>query len=481
VTGEWRRAAGSLRPRLLAAFVLVSLCSVAVLTVAALIGTDRGLASEQAEARQQAAARAAGAAADAYTKAGGWPGADLTAADAVAAAAGAQLVVRGAGGTTLWAGRGMGPGMGGMHAAEGAVVEAPVVAAGQQVGTVRLAFPAGVARGRAVAWSWVFGAALVALAAALVVSGYVSRRLTRPLVALAAAARRFAAGDRGVRAGVRAPGELGELAAAFDTMADEVARAETVRRRLAADVAHELRTPLASLQAGLDELRDGLREPDPQRLAALHGQTLRLGRVVADLADLSAAEAAALSLHPADTDLAAVARGALTAQRDQLTAAGLNIEADLATPVPVRADPDRLHQATVNLLSNAARYCRPGDQVSIRARADGESAVLTVADTGPGIPAAELPHVFDRLWRGEHSRSIAGSGIGLAVVRELVTAHGGTVTVDSPPGHGTTFTIRLPTTPATSRAGRQDHAADERARTPSPATAASGNPDYRPK
>jgi len=243
---------------------------------------------------------------------------------------------------------------------------------------------------------------------------------------------------------VAAPGELGEVAQAFDTMADEVVRAETVRRQLAADVAHELRTPLAALQAGLEELRDGLREPDTQRLAALHDQTLRLGRVVADLADLSAAESAALSLRPVDTDLADLARAALAAQRPQLDSAGLHVDADLATPVPVRADPDRIHQAIANLLANAVRYCRPGDRVTVRTHAEPGSAVLEVADTGPGIPADELPHIFDRLWRGQHARSVAGSGIGLAVVRELVTAHGGTVIADSPPAGGTTVTIRLP-------------------------------------
>jgi two-component system sensor histidine kinase BaeS len=451
VAGERRLVAGPLGRRLLAAFALVALSSVAVLTVAALVGTDRGLASEHRGARAQTVSRTADAAAAAYAAARGWHEADLTAAWAIADGAGAGLVVRDLDGTMVWPGHGMGPGMGGAHpsdgvgaAGNGAVVETPVVSAGQPVGTVRLAFPAEVTGGRAVAWSWVIGAALVALLAALLVSGYVSARLTRPLVTLANAARRFAAGDREVRAGIAAPGELGELASAFDTMADEVTRAETVRRRLAADVAHELRTPLAALQAGLEELRDGLREPDPQRLAALHDQTLRLGRVVADLADLSAAEAAALSLHPTDTDLAGIARAALAAQRPQLSAAGLHIDADLATPVPVRADPDRLHQAIANLLANAARYCRPGDRLSMRADTDRGSAVLTVTDTGPGIPPEELPHVFERLWRGQRAHAVAGSGIGLAVVRELITAHGGTVTLDSPPGHGTAATIRLP-------------------------------------
>lgn len=433
--------------RLLAAFLLVALSSVAVLTLAALIATDRGLASSQHDERQRVADRVASGAADAYARAGGWSGADLAPAAALADAGGARLVIRDTGGAMVWPGRGMGPGMGGTHGTDtttGVVVEAPVTAAGSQVGTVRLGFPGGSAGGRSVAWSWITGAALAALAAALIVSGYVSRRLTRPLVTLAGAAHRFAGGDRTARARLTAPGELGAVAHAFDTMADEVVRAEAIRRRLAADVAHELRTPLAALQAGLEELRDGLRPADPARLAALHDQSLRLARVVQDLADLSAAEAAALSLHPVDTDLTDIARTALNAQRPRLDAAGLRVDADLDTPVPVRADPDRLHQAITNLLTNAARYCRPGDHVQVATGVDGPDGLLRVVDTGPGIAADELPHAFERLWRGRDAQNVTGSGIGLAVVRELITAHGGTAHIDSPSAGGLAVTLRLP-------------------------------------
>ncbi|GAA4607284.1 two-component system sensor histidine kinase BaeS [Actinoplanes octamycinicus] len=436
MTGDHVVPTGPLARRLLAAFLLVALSSVAVLTVAALVATDRGLASAEQRHRQQVADRVAVVAAEAYARSGGWERADLSAASAVAAAAGARLFVVGAGGG------GMGAAMGRMH--PGAAVEAPVMVDGTGVGAVRLAFPAGGTGGRTVAWSWIAGAAAAALLTAVLVSGYVTRRLTRPLVLLAATARRFAAGEHSARVRLAAPGELGEVARTFDTMADEVVRAETVRRRLAADVAHELRTPLAGLQAGLEELRDGLRAADPARLATLHDQALRLGRIVQDLADLSAAESAALALHPVDTDLAQVARAALAAQRPRLDAAGLTVTARLDTPAPVRGDPDRLHQAVANLLANAARYCRPGDRVRLETRVEAGTAVVEVADTGPGIPAEELPHAFERLWRGRNAARVAGSGIGLAVVRELIAAHGGSVGIDSPAAGGVTVTLRLP-------------------------------------
>ncbi|GGN50586.1 two-component system sensor histidine kinase BaeS [Actinoplanes campanulatus] len=425
--------------RLLAAFLLVALSSVVVLSMAARVATDRGLASAEQQRRGQVTARVAAAAARAYRTAGGWPGADLEAAAGLAERSGARLVVRGVDGAMVWPGHGHGMGMAGLAAAT-----APVTVDGQRVGSVQVFFSATVDTERRVAWAWVAGAAGAALLAALAVSGYVTRRLTRPLIVLAAVARRFAAGDRAARARLTAPGELGEVARAFDGMADEVARTDTARRRLTADVAHELRTPLAGLQAGLEELRDGLAPADPAHLAVLHDQSLRLGRIVQDLADLAAAEAGPVSLHPVDADLAEIAGAAVAAMRPRFDAAGLTVVAGLAEPVAVRADHDRLHQAITNLLTNAVRYCRPGDRVTVHAGTEGDEAVLRVADTGPGIPPDELPHAFERLWRGRDAQRIPGTGIGLTVVRELIAAHGGATTIASPPSGGVTVTIRLP-------------------------------------
>ncbi|WFE26002.1 HAMP domain-containing sensor histidine kinase [Solwaraspora sp. WMMD791] len=447
MTGDPTAVFGPLGRRLLAAFATVALSSVLILTIAALIGTDRGLATAERANRAAVAARTADAAADGYSATGGWAGADLTAAQAVAEAAGAQLVVRDATGAMVWPGRapvGAGPGRG-AHDTTSFGATATVRVAGQNVGTVELRFGhTSVAGGRAVAWQWVAVAAAAALLLALAVSWYVARRLSVPLVAVTRAARAFARGDRAVRARLRAPGEFGELASAVDAMADQVTQAEQLRRQLSADVAHELRTPLACLQAGLEELRDGLAEPDPVRLASLHDQSLRLGRVVEDLAELSAAESAALSLRRTEVDLADVVTAALTGQESRLRSAGLHIHRDIGSRVVVDADPDRLHQAVTNLLTNAARYCRPGDHVHIGVDTVGQQARIRVTDTGPGIDPADLPYVFDRFRRGRNSRSAVGAGIGLAVVRELVAAHGGTADVASRSGHGSTFTIRLP-------------------------------------
>ncbi|NMM24687.1 MAG: HAMP domain-containing histidine kinase [Phycicoccus sp.] len=441
---------GALGRRLLLAFVLVAVSSVLVLTVAALIGVGRGFEVAAQVDHEQAAVGAAAAAGEAYTKAAGWDGVDLSRTSAVAEAAGARLFVLdesgssvggGAGGGPLGLGQGPGPGpIGGQG-----VVNAPVLVNGASVGTVRLVFePAAGTRARDVAWSWIAVAAVVALLVAILASWVVTRLLTRPIKAITAATREFEAGDRQARAGVHGPGELGELARAFDSMADTVARSERDRRNLTADVAHELRTPLAALQAGLEELRDGLVEPSPQGLAGLHDQSLRLGRVVSDLAELAAAEASGVSVQRTEVDLAQVARDELAARDSQLRTAGLVVGSRLDGPLLVRADSDRLHQAVGNLLANAARYCRPGDEVTVVVRTEDGQAVLDVVDSGPGIAADELPYVFDRLWRGRDAQQVAGSGIGLAVAREIVMAHGGTIEASSPERLGTTITIRLP-------------------------------------
>ncbi|KOU63510.1 histidine kinase [Streptomyces sp. MMG1533] len=450
------RPSGGLGPlgrRLFAAFAVVALASVALLTVAALVGTDRGLSSAHQADRQRAADQVAAAAADAYRAAGGWSTADLSAARSIATGAGAVLTVRNADDEMISGGSGAGwedePGMSGSgpgHHGQGAGASAPVVVDGSTVGSVRLAFSAGSgSAGRSVAWGWVAAAAVGAVALALAVSWFVTRRLTAPVVRVASTARALAAGDRTARTRIDAPGELGDLARAFDAMADDVGHAEQARHRLAADVAHELRTPLASLQAGLEELRDGYADPSAARLASLHDQALRLGRIVGDLGELAEAESARLSLHLAEVDLTALAVAAVAEREAELRTAGLTVR---TAPGPVallvRADADRLHQALGNLLSNAARHCRPGDAVTVTTSATPFEALVEVEDTGPGIPTEELPHVFDRLWRGARARSAGGSGIGLAVVKELVTAHGGTVTAASGPGGGTRMTLRLP-------------------------------------
>jgi two-component system sensor histidine kinase BaeS len=370
----------------------------------------------------------------------------------LASAADADLVVFDDEGQRVWPDTGSQPGTPGQHGGPGSgnadrsgSSSAPVLVGTTQVGTVRVVYGTPVSStARSIAWWWIAVAALGALALALVAAGFVTRRVSGPLSTVAGTARAFTAGDRSARTGMAGSGEIADVARALDEMADEVVESERNRRRAAADVAHELRTPLAALQAGLEEARDGLVPADATLLAGLHDQTLRLGRIVADLAALSAAEGGTLRLRRTVVDLSALARGELAAQEARLRAADLGIRSELDTSVLVHADEDRLRQVVDNLLSNAARYCRPGDQVTVLVLARDGMAVLEVTDSGPGISAEDLPHVFERLWRGRGADRVGGSGIGLAVVKELVHAHGGRVLAESDGSSWTTLRVELP-------------------------------------
>jgi two-component system sensor histidine kinase BaeS len=326
---------------------------------------------------------------------------------------------------------------------------APVVVHGQRAGVVVARFThSGVtAADRALEAALlraIAGAAGLAALVALVAGLGIARVITRPVEHLIAVARARGRGDRAARAGqIRAPDELRELAAAFDEMADSLGREEQLRRDLVADVAHELRTPIAVLQAGHEALLDGVAAPTRDQLVSLHSEVLRLGRRVADLQTLAAAEAAALHLARRRCDLAEIAAEAAGSLTGRFGAAGVSMDRRLA-PVEVVADPHRLHQVITNLLTNALKFTPAGGSVTIRTYPDGPHAAVQVTDTGSGIPASELPRIFERFWRGEQAAQTPGSGIGLAVAAELTRAHGGQITAASQPGHGTQMTVTLP-------------------------------------
>ena len=336
--------------------------------------------------------------------------------------------------------------------ADGSVVTVPIVVDGQTVGTVQVTFPeSGLTRAQrnaldALTRNLVLagaGAALLALA----VSVFVSRRITRPLAGLTAAVHAVEEGDRTDRPELaRAPGELGELGGSVRRLVERLDQQETSRRTMVRDVAHELRTPLTILRGSLEELVDGLAEPTPDRLASLNEEVLRLGRVVEDLDALAAADTASMHLRVEPVDLAEVAAAAVDSVAGQAADAGLELQRFL-DPAPAVGDPGRLHQVVLNLLTNAVKFTPAGGRVEVRTGAHNGSVRVEVTDTGVGIPPDELPHVFDRFWRGAAVEGLSGSGVGLAVVDELVHAHGGTVTVESPADGGARFVVSLPTRP----------------------------------
>jgi two-component system sensor histidine kinase BaeS len=229
-------------------------------------------------------------------------------------------------------------------------------------------------------------------------------------------------------------------------MAEAVQRSEERQRRLIADVAHEMRTPLSNLRGYLEGLSDGVVEPSRELFASLHEETLLQGRILDDLQVLAQAEAGDLNYARSVTDLAELVSTGATAHRAVATEAGVALTVDAPGPVWIEADPDRLRQVLGNLVSNAIRYTDRGGHVLLKVRAEDDRAVLTVQDTGVGIAAGDLPRVFDRFWRADPARQRAtgGTGLGLTIAHRIVADHGGAIEVTSRPHVGTTFTVRLP-------------------------------------
>ncbi|MFI1031755.1 sensor histidine kinase [Streptomyces sp. NPDC020951] len=276
-----------------------------------------------------------------------------------------------------------------------------------------------------------------------------SRAVLRPVRAMTLAAEGLGEGDLGRRVPVSGRDEIAQLGGAFNRMADSIQAGEERQRRLTSDIAHELRTPLANLRGYLEALRDGIVEPTPDLLASLHEEALLQQRIVDDLQDLALAEAGALTYHRTEVDLRELLEAGRRAHRAQAEAAGIALELEAPRPVYVTADPDRLRQVVGNLVGNALRATALGGTVTLALSPHGEPAVVEVRDTGTGIPAEDLPRLFDRFWRADAARGRAtgGSGLGLSIARQIVTDHRGTIEVRSTVGAGTTFTVVLPTTP----------------------------------
>jgi two-component system, OmpR family, sensor histidine kinase BaeS len=272
----------------------------------------------------------------------------------------------------------------------------------------------------------------------------VAKGLVKPIRRLSAAARALGAGTSGIRVDAQSgPSELVELAGAFDSMAASLERHEQLRRAMVADVAHELRTPVAILQAETEALIDGVSIPTSEALVSLHDESLRLGRMVEDLQTLASADAAGVSLERAQVDLAVVADRAADSLEARFSSAGVKL-ARYLSPAIVWADASRLRQVVANLLANAVKFTPSGGIVNLVVGTDSHHARLEVADTGPGVPLAERDRIFERFFRGSLGQKAGGSGIGLAVVKDLVEAHGGEVRLEVPPAGGARFVVLLP-------------------------------------
>jgi len=431
----------TLGPRLAIAFLGVALAAVVLLAVLAAVFSAVDVSSLANRQRNDLASAIAVAAGASWNQDQNWASADLTPVLDLADHSGLQLEIRDTNGRPVTATSGF--------TASGPLSSQPIVVHGHQVGTVELGLSTsglGAADSvlRTALLRAIAGAAGLAALLALLTGLGVARRITRPIARLITVTRAMASGDRSARAGeLGGPGELRELAAAFDNMADTLDREDTIRRDLVASVAHELRTPVAVLQAGHEALLDGVADPSPEQLGSLRDEVLRLAGMIDDLQTMAAADAAVLQLTRERCDLADIAGAAADSLVRRFEAADVTLDRQLAA-APVLADERWMHQVVTNLLGNALKFTPAGGTVTIRTRQRDEQAILEVEDTGIGIPADELPRIFDRFWRGQAAAQTSGSGIGLAIAAELARAHGGTLTADSQPGQGARFTLTLP-------------------------------------
>jgi signal transduction histidine kinase len=268
------------------------------------------------------------------------------------------------------------------------------------------------------------------------------RYAAAPVGELIEASGRVEAGQLGIQVPERGPREVRQLTRSFNAMSERLARTEEQRRRLLADVSHELRTPLTVIQGNVEGMLDGLYPADRVHLERIRAETEHLERLIDDLRTLSLAESGALPLHREPADLGELAREATTGFEPQATGSGVTLAVDAADDLPeLELDPRRIRQVVANLVSNALRHTPRGGEVRVAARRTPSGAELEVRDTGSGMDAEAAAHAFDRFWRAGES---SGAGLGLAIVRDLVVAHGGDVQLVSAPGEGTSVRISFP-------------------------------------
>ena len=290
-------------------------------------------------------------------------------------------------------------------------------------------------------------AALAASGVAMVVALFLSYRLLRPVRELTGAARQLAAGDLSQRVTVHGSDELATLGNTFNQMAASLQQAESQRRALTADIAHELRTPLAVQRAHLEALEDGIYDLTPENLRPIEEQTRLLSRLVDDLRTLALADSGQLELVRTSTDLPALVKRITTALEPRAADRQIHIQRSLNESCPaLNLDAQRIEQILNNLLDNALRHTPAEGSISVGLKVDNRQCILTVKDSGPGIPEESLPMLFERFYRADKSRSRAegGTGLGLSIARKIAQAHGGDLTAANHPEGGAVFTLSLP-------------------------------------
>ncbi len=292
---------------------------------------------------------------------------------------------------------------------------------------------------------WPSISGIVAGSLSLTIVWFLARGMTSPLRDMAQATEAMARGDFSSRVRATSRDEIGSLARAFNQMAAELAETDRLRRDLVANVSHELRTPITALQAKLENIIDGVEEPDPETLHTMLAQVERLGRLVQQLLDLSRLESGAVPLDLREFDVEPMLRDAVRELRLQSPNVNLSVEVE-PDDLVLDADPERLHQVVANLVENAVRHSPSGGKVSVVAHDAGNAVQIEISDDGPGIPDADNVRVFERFYRADSARSSrnGGAGLGLAIARWIVDLHGGDIHPERRDPHGCRMVVTIP-------------------------------------
>ena len=439
----------SLRLRLSIAFVAIAALAVGLATLLSVQGLEPRL-TDAAQARiNRSADRLAQTAARRYERQGQWTRAGATDLEHVALTTGLRLVIVRPSGQPVKTPDSQA--MASKTSAGPGSTTRPVIAGGKQVGSLRVApvggsllSPADInLRDSLDQLHMIAGA--IAIAIALLAALILAQTMSAPLRRIRIAAERMERGDLDAELRPGGDAEMRAVAHALNRLTQTLKHEEEVRRESVADLAHELRTPVSGIQSRIEAAQDGIMADEEANLEAMHAESLRLGRLLDDLDKLAAAERPGLLIEKHRIDLAAIADGEAEQMAPAFVGKGVALVRDLA-PARIDGDPGRLAQIVSNLLSNALRYTDPGGEVRLSVATDENGVILEVSDTGIGIDAEDLPHIFKRFWRADKSRSRAtgGTGIGLAIVRELVIAHQARIDVDSSPGRGSRFRVSFP-------------------------------------
>ena len=292
-------------------------------------------------------------------------------------------------------------------------------------------------------------AGVVGAAVAILLGLFLTRQFTKPIRALKRGAARIAGGDLAYRVEVKSKDEFDELATSFNSMAATLDSSEQSRRRLFADIAHELRTPLSVIGGTVDAMLDGVYEPNPDNLTSIKEETEVLTRLVAELRDLTLAESGHLKLEVEPTNLAELVQRRVSQAEVIAQGKNISLKTDITERLPeIEADGRRIEQVVANLLDNALNHTPQGGTVTIAVSPDKDGILVSVSDTGEGIPPEHLPYIFERFYRVDDARSrkTGGAGLGLAIAKQMVELHGGRIWVESEAGKGSKFSFTLPGT-----------------------------------